>query len=288
MKRVNWIIEKYIFDQYEDKLVHAIKTSGMNVIVYDDTEDRFSDFTEYVNKKFTQDDIVMMHGSLQLGRRMLKASAYPGIFLTLDNYECYNYYGYYGAPLLNSKYMMMGLNDVLRNEDNIFEVFGTDKVFIRPSNGYKTFTGQVLSKDNFKEEFDTLTKSYGGLDMNTLVLFAPPQDIDEEWRFIVVDGVVVSGSLYMDSKNRPTWEAYYDKPCENPMAYSFARICAEIYQPDKAFTIDVCRLKDGSFKMIEINSLCCASWYGNDFNKVINAMNRLCIKEYEDVYDPYE
>ncbi len=282
--KVNWVIEKYIFDEYEEKLSQTIKDSGMNVFIFDDSESRFNNVQDYVNNKFTEKDIVIMHGSLQMGRRMLKTSVYPGIFITLDNYECYNYYGYFGDNLLNDNYIMMGLNDVLRNKDKIFDTFNTDKLFIRPSNGYKSFTGQCLKKETFDLDFDILTKSYGGLDTNTLVLLSPAQDIEEEYRFVVIDGKVISGAKYIDSDNRKEWKAYYDKLCDDKSAIDFAEQMTTIYQPDKAYTIDVCRLKSGGYKMIEINSFFCASWYGNDLTKIVKSVNELCINEYNEIY----
>jgi len=284
-QKVNWIIEKYLFEEYEDKLVQAIKDSGMNVIVHDETASRFENFTDYVNTKFTTEDIVIMHGSLQMGRKMLRSKMYPGIFLTLENYECFNYYGYFGKHLLNEDYVMMGLNDVLRNKDKIFDIFNTDELFIRPSNGYKSFTGQTLVKESFDTDFDILTKSYGGLDMNTLVLLSPAQEIEEEYRFVVIDGKVIGGAMYMDETNRGFWKAHWDKPCTNNLATAFAKIMTNIYQPDKAYTIDVCKLKKGGYKLIELNSFFCASWYGNDLDKIVKAVNELCINEYNDIYE---
>ena len=282
--KVNWIIEKYLFDEYENELIQTIKDSGMNVDLFDDSVSRFDNVQDYVKNKFTENDIVIMHGSLQMGRRILNTPVYPGVFLTLENYECYNYYGYFGNYLLNSEYVMMGLNDVLRNKDNIFNIFNVEELFIRPSNGFKSFTGQTIKKDNFDTDFNILTKSYGGLDMNTLVLLAPIQEIEEEWRFVVIDGKVISGAMYMDSKNRENWNAYYDKLCNDELAYSFAENMVEIYQPDKAYTLDVCKMKNGEYKLIEINSFFCASMYGNDYKKIVNAVNELCITEFNDVY----
>ncbi len=186
---------------------------------------------------------------------------------------------------MNSKYVMMGLNDVLRNKDAIFnQYFGSiDKVFIRPSNGFKSFTGQCLSKDNFKFEFNILVKSYGGIDMDTLVVLAPAHEIEEEYRFVIVDGKVVCGSLYLDSTNRESFKAYYDKPCLDEKAIELANKLVGIYQPDKCFNMDICRLKSGEYKLIEINSFCCGSLYGNDCTKVVEAVNELVIKDYNDI-----
>ena len=127
-------------------------------------------------------------------------------------------------------------------------------------------------------------KSYGGMiDPDTLAVLSPARVIEEEYRFIVVDGVVVSGALYMDRKSRNDWKAYYDRPCEDQGAFDFAVDMSKIYQPDRAYTIDVCKLTDGRYKLIELNSFCCASMYGNDYDKVVKAVNELCISDFYDV-----
>jgi hypothetical protein len=262
--------------------VEVIKKSGMLVHFFDDL--RTESIKDYMSKKFTDDDIVIFHGSLQHGRRVVQTKCYPGIYLTLENYECHRYYGHFGEHLLNSNYIMMGLNDVLRNKNRIFGRFGTDSLFIRPSNGYKSFPGQTLPYLNFDQEFDILTKSYGGIDLGKLVVVSPVQEINEEYRFIVVDGKVVSGSLYMDTNNRKSWAAYYDKECTDLGAIKFASEMAEIYQPDRAYTLDVCKLTNGDYKLIEINSFCCASMYGCNYDNVVKAINELCISDYEDVF----
>lgn len=281
MKKVNWLIEKYVFENYEDKLSIAIKRSGNNVIIYDETEKTLKD----ICKRFSQDDIVILHSSLQDGRKMIRLPYYPGIFLNLENYECYNYYGYYGEHLLNSNYIMMGINDLPRRKNEIFNYFGSDSIFIRPSNGFKTFTGQILPKDSFDDKYDTLIKSYGGIDPGTLVILAPIKEIEEEWRFIVIDGEVVSGALYMNKEYREKWEAFWDKECEDQNAFNFAVQMSKLYQPDKAYTIDICRTSDGEYKIMELNSFCCASMYGNNYNKVVHAINNLCVKEWKDIYE---
>lgn len=283
MKKVNWIIDKYVFEDYEDKLISAIKNNDSNVFLFDDV--KYDGIEQYIKNKFTEKDIVIFHGSLQHGRRIKNYNIYPGIYLTLNNYECFKYYGYFGDNLLNSNYLMMGLNDVLRNKNNIFDKFNTTDIFIRPSDGFKSFPGQTLPKENFEFEFNVLLKSYGGLDTDILCVVSPIQDINEEYRFIVVDGEVISGSLYMDYNNRKSWSAYYNKLCTDQKAFDFAVKMSKIYQPDKAYTIDVCKLSNGEYKMIELNSFCCGSMYGNDYYEVVKALNNLCIKDYEDIYE---
>ena len=285
MKKVKWIIDKYIFEEYEDKLATSIKNSGSDIYFYDEMKNLT--FKEFIDKNFTEKDVVVYHGSLQHGRTISHMPIYPATFMTIDNYECYKYYGWFGDNLLNSEYTMMGLNDVLRNKNNIIGTYGRafKGLFIRPSNGYKSFPGQLLDIQGFEESYNLLIKSYDGLDMDTLVLISSAQDIKEEYRFIVVDGEVVSGALYMDEKNMGTYKPYFDKECNDLVAFEFARKMTKLYQPDKAYTIDVCKDMSGVYKLLEINSFNCASMYGCNYDKVVEATNKLAIKEYEDLFE---
>lgn len=290
MKKINWVIDKYLFDEYEDRLVESIKNSGANVHFYDDLCGK--SFKEWISTKFTQDDIVVFHGSLQHGKQLTHLPIYPGVFMTIDNYECYKYYGRYGDNLLNSEYVMMGLNDVVRNKWGIiYKLFPANytspnyKLFIRPSNGYKSFPGQLIDFHNIEDDISVLKQSYGGLEDDILVLVSAVQELTNEYRFIVIDGEVVTGSMYMDKKNMGTFKPYYDKPIKSGKAYNFAVEMAKLYQPDKAFTIDVCRTSYGDYRLLEINSFNCASMYGCDFDKIVEATNKLTIKEYDDLFE---
>lgn len=292
--KINWIIDQCLFDEYETKLVDAIIKNG-GVVHFYNPLNRLS-FIEFVKQFTNNKEIYIFHGSLQHGRQLYHIPIYPGVFMNIQNYECYKYYGYYGNYLLNSTYLMMGLNDVIRNKCNIQKIspnygFGQrgneTKVFIRPSDGHKTFPGQIISLDKIENEIDMILKTYGGVDIDTLVLLSPIQNITEEYRFIVVDGEVISGALYMDENNRKDLKPYYDKPVYDGKEYEFAIKMSKIYQPDKTFTMDICKTQSGSLKLLEINSFNCASMYGNDYEKVVNAVNELAIRDYNDLF-PFE
>jgi len=277
---VNWVLDKDLFSDYTDNLVAAITSSGMKVHIFDEYKE--TSFGSFMYKKFKSQPVIL-HGSLQQGNFINKSNFYPGVYLNLDRYECFKYYGYFGEDLLNSNYFMMGLNDLHRNYRKIFRTFEMDKIFIRPSNGYKSFPGQILPFSNFEFELDVLKKSYGGLDIDQLVVVSPYKDIIDEWRFIVVNDEVITGSLYMNEDSRKTNTPIFDKPCGlfEPAAM-FAKYLAKLYSPDKAYTIDVCSDEDG-FHLLELNSFCCANMYGADLDKVVKAVNHLVISDYKDV-----
>jgi len=280
--KVNWIFEKYLFEEYENQLVSTIKNSGQNCYLLDDSYWDF-DFDRSVKEKYKEEDCVIFYGSLNLGQRLWRETNFiPGIFLTIENYECYKYYSYYGDKLVNSEYMLLGINDVKRMNKMFFDKFGSDEMFIRPSNGYKTFTGQLLSKKNFEYEFDIFMKTYF-IEDNQLVLIAPKQNVREENRFIIINenGInrIVDGNKYMIDREVLT-ERIVDEE-----AWKYCESVINNYTPDKAFTIDIAKMDDGIYKVLEIGSFCCAGWYNMDLGKVVKEINNLCITEYNDYFN---
>lgn len=280
-KIVNWVIDKHLFTEYSDKLAHEVVKSGGKVYFYDELTN--GPFKEFLLKTFTEKDVVVLHGSLQQGKQISHLPIYPGTFITLDNYECYNYYMEYGCHLLNEDYLMFGFNDLTRNKDKIIKYFDSFEIFIRPSNGYKTFAGQVINYSNFESELKNI-KRYIGED-NPLVLVSKCFKNLEEYRFIIVEGEVVSGAKYFDKYNMGTFEPYYNKPCthDDIELIEYASALSKLYQPDKAFTMDICKT-DFGYRLLEINSFNCASMYGNNYSTVVEAINKLAIKEYNELF----
>lgn len=282
MKKV-WLVEKYIFSDYEKELADTIKSYGFDCHVFDDTDRNF-DFNKTIKNKYNENDCVIFYGSLQVGRQIYnRTNLIPGVFLNIDNYDCNKYYGYYGNELVNNDYLFFGLNDIKRNINKIFEYFKTTNIFIRPSNGYKSFTGQLISKDNFNSEFEILCKSYGGLDLNQLVLVSSQKKILEESRFIIFNknnkNEIIDGNKYMINgelvKNRIL----------DQKALEYVHKIKDMYTPDKAFTIDIAKLEDNTYKILEIGSFCCASWYNADIDKIVKETNNLIIEEYNDYWN---
>lgn len=291
MKKIHWLIEKDLFPEYENTLVETIVDSGNIPILLDyDMYDNHVIIKDL--NKIPEDQPVIFHGSLQLGRRLNRLSKhYPTIYLTLDNYECYKYYGYYGDKLFNSNYLIMGLNDVRRNHNIIFDYdfknLNPYNIFIRPSNGYKSFPGQILTFENFDSDLDTLMKSYGGIDPDQLVVISEDKskEIKYEYRVVVVDNKPITASKYLDENNIKTYKPYWDKNSDdNIKLYDYVNELIPKYYPDKAYVMDVVEDHNERFKLLEINSFCCASLYGCDISKIVKNINRLVIEDFNDVF----
>ena len=46
--KIKWLVEKYMFPEYEDELVNAIKSSGAECYLFDDTKDKWFDIKKHV------------------------------------------------------------------------------------------------------------------------------------------------------------------------------------------------------------------------------------------------
>jgi hypothetical protein len=82
-------------------------------------------------------------------------------------------------------------------------------------------------------------------------LLAPLTEIFSEYRFLVVDGEVVTGSQY-----------------------KYAQSMVDLWNPNRAFAIDIALTKNG-YKVIEINSINSAGFYHCDIGKFVNAINNM-------------
>ena len=166
---------------------------------------------------------------------------------------------------------------------------------MRPNSGTKEFTGMVCKYDNFDECVELA--GFYDVEDDLLVLVSSVKPLKQEWRFVIVDQHVVSGSLYRDwsspEKRKPgvttkdyvlmnshsLWEG-----CKDQKAWELAKICARRYDPGRAWTIDVASVEGGTYHVLEIGCFSCAGMYGNDLEKVVAAVSKAAEEEWDDIF----
>jgi len=155
----------------------------------------------------------------------------------------------------------------------LFYTWDTDRLFIRPNTGFKSFAGQVVKFGTIDEDINGLNQLTGIMDEN-MILVAPPQKILGEFRFVVADGKVVTGSEYR-------WDGRLDIRRDwTPECEDLARQVAEHpWQVDIAYTCDVALLEEGP-RLVELNGFSCAGMYACDIDKVVRAVSDAAIKEF--------
>jgi hypothetical protein len=203
---------------------------------------------------------VFVFGSANMARAASKYKWVPGSMCNA-NHDFEVYAKYYGEYMLNYDGVVMEFTDpVPGNFPFIF--------FARPTKDTKVFSGQLFTADSWKEYVEECIseKMASRVKKETKVLLAPVKSTEQEVRCWIVDGKVVTASRYKLGERTLT-ENYDDED----HFVQFALKMADIYQPAKAFVMDVC-LSGGQYKIVEINCINCSGLYEANMWKLVNAL----------------
>lgn len=269
--KATWIVE-HINTTDTQRLVDNLKKSGKKHKI-------LSENLMYSNgwQSLVTDDPVVVHGSIQFCGMIRRKRPEWNVFSTLENYSCNIYYPKFGDLLLNNEYAMIPFGDLSRRKDWLFDTFGEQNtIFVRPNSGNKIFTGKVIHKEDWDKDM-RLIGFYNPPDEEICVISSPKNVVDE-WRFFISDGKIVTGSQYKDR----------DKFVENPIPYfgsGIRSMRAELvvnsvleqidYNPDKVWSLDICRTREDNYYVLEVGCFSCAGLYGADTAKLINCIEDL-------------
>lgn len=160
--------------------------------------------------------------------------------------------------------------------------FWDDRFFLRPDGDTKAFGGQCFTWPEFEEWRRKVIemnedgygyavegeKAPGQLQADTMVVAAKPQEILREYRCFIVDGKVVTASLYkLGSRVTSTG------PVEDEIV-RFANEWADVWSPDRAYAMDVAVTPNG-LRIVEANQINCAGFYGADVMKIVAALDTI-------------
>lgn len=271
--KASWLIESDVFDPKVRTLIQEVERQGMRAVVLSDT--KYFDVDYF--RLFGDFDCVIFHGCLDMARHIMRKTDWtPGAYCTPEAYNCTSYYPKLGKYLLAQNYAMLPYGDLFRSQDFLYGTFGIDgTIFIRPNSGLKPFTGQTVYTKYFCKGVEYM--GYGGIKPSDLVVVSEPRNIEAEWRFVVVDGKVITGSLYRFQGE----SADYLGPGYSEESFEFAQeVADESYVPDRAYTIDVCKTYVGNYYLLEINSFSCAGLYHCDLEAIVREVSRVALEDW--------
>ncbi len=184
---------------------------------------------------------------------------------------------YFNPDIFNYKTFLTNRDDMLNS--NVMKIedavlFLEDQPddsewFTRPSLDLKQYTGMVDYAKDLVEWFNdamsfTGTGSYK-IEKGTDIVLCEPKNIQAEYRWFVVDGRVISGSMYRFNGN------LYIQRCTEYDIITEAQGLADKWLPHVNCCMDLA-LVDGEFKVIEFNCINSSGWYSCDINSVIDAI----------------
>lgn len=143
------------------------------------------------------------------------------------------------------------------------------EIFTRPSEDLKQYSGQVMPAGEILVWFESMMAAVGGgsyyMDPKTEVVLSRPQEISAEWRWFIVGGKIVSGSMYRAHnqlrKLRELDQAVIDE----------AQALADKWLPMECVVMDTALVGD-EIKVVEFNCINSSGGYDNDFDAIFKAL----------------
>ena len=269
-EKVKWLIEDFTTDNQTKQLALAGEELGFEVKMCDYRNHFNQDWPSYFEKY----ECVVTQTSIQSARSIMKYRLewFPGPWYKHGKFDCHYYYPFFGKYLFNDFYMMLPAGEVYRRKDDIFRWFGRDDcVFIRPSSGNKTFTGEVFRLEEFERLWD-IRCSYG-VTPSDIVVVSTPKTIKSEYRYIIGDKQIIASSHYSGKK------------VSFPNSFVNEVLQNTNYEPDRVWCLDIALDDEYNPWVLEVGSFSVSGLYDCNKKDIILQVSKIAWDEYKDFYN---
>jgi hypothetical protein len=270
LKKVKWAISTKIFESPgSPSLKRSLEKAGIEYFHSDYDENT----RQYADIQYGVDECVVMYGPIRFVREKNKGFL-PGAFgFKKDTDTSYYMSQLPRSHFFNSDAIYMPFGMISERKYMLQDIFG-DKIFIRPDSGFKSFTGFSVAIKDLDFELSSLkqTKNPGAHEM---CLIARAKPIHAEYRIVVCEGKIVTGSQYRwDNKMDIRIDVHSD-------AWSFAEsaVAAAQWQLDTCYVVDIFLSDDGP-KIGEFNSFASAGLYNCDTDAIVDAVSKAALREW--------
>lgn len=263
MKNIRWIVQNNLSAEGGDyhKITQACKdfnidSEGIQVIPFS------PDIPE-----FTKDDKI----NIYYGATTLMYNIYhqfnnpPGLFFDEERFSMENYNKVWGD------YMLNGPKDA---KVTTFKEFGKENhsddqlFFVRPDADDKSFNGDVRAFADIKKMLSNMIIADNVvLNEDTKIIVSTPWNIEKEWRNYIVDGKVVTSSMY-----RKNFRLHKDGKDIPEDMIKFVEDRCEEYMPHKVFAMDIA-LCGGDYYIIECGCMNSVGLYHSDISKIVKSVS---------------
>lgn len=258
---MHWVIDQIIAEPAAERLIAALTNAGSPYTLVKKppfSKDAFGAHDTAARVRFEIDDPVFVHGSTAM--------------LEISREQGWNP-GYIDAPGLDACAAHWG--DYMLNDDLHTGPIGAVTTpprpfFIRPVNDGKAFAGSILDPADFVGWRARLLAGDGHMALapDTPVAIASVKTIRQEFRCLIVDGELVTGSRYKVGRRVSATPGIPDH------VTSFVQKRVADWSPRRAFILDVAETDHGT-RIIETNAVSSAGFYAMDMSRYVEAINRL-------------
>jgi hypothetical protein len=253
---VTWVIQTNFLDRDQvDAIAWAARNDGAQVV-----EAKVIPFSDEIqlSEPVNLTDVIP-YGSTKLSK-LAYAGNWSGLFFN-DNFNTVTW-NKNRSDMLNQKAYVMAVKDLA----NFLKVDHEDSVFfIRPIEDLKAFNGTVTDVKEIRNWMNSTESGNFSFSEDTLVSIAPPQHISGEWRWFIVDGKIIDGSMYKIKGQRLT------KHEKDAAIIAEAQKLADVWLPHQTCVMDTA-LTEFGVKVIEFNCMNSSGLYCNDIQKIVSAI----------------
>ncbi|MEZ6036772.1 MAG: ATP-grasp domain-containing protein [Planctomycetota bacterium] len=258
--QVTWVLENGVFASGDASLRSALAAAGDRVVDWQD--DWWS-----TGRWPRLEGPVIVRAALGNADRIARELPWrPGAFCDTAAFCCSRWYDAAAPWLLNRRFVMATARALTDAPSDVLAPIGTpERVFVRPDSPLKPFAGRVVATAELT--LRALDHGFYYDDEHLPVVAAPVVPVDAEWRYVVVDGVVVAGSAYQaDGRS-----ALPDDPRGEPWQLA-QTIAAAMPAPQRVYVLDLCR-SEGELRLLELNPFAGADLYATDAAAIVAAVD---------------
>jgi hypothetical protein len=262
---VTWIIESNVFAETSfDAMLAHLKVRGLPHHVV-----RVIPFVHEIDGKVPEVvNPVVVYGSIGVQKLAAANSWTPGVFTNAD-FSTEAYAKGLGDLFLNADAVAMPLSAVA----DWLPSWREDAFFIKPNGDNKEFAGTVMTKAEFRDWHANMM-DIGYLETDDFeVVISAPVKLGCEWRVVVVDGQIVTSSLYRQ---------YGMVKAERHIIPDVEAVVLEAHRrfaPAPVYMADVAQVGD-DYRIVEYNTFNSAGFYDCDVEAIIDAVTAYVERAY--------
>ena len=264
---MHWILQENLFKESEwENLVTCLERFGIPYSVH-----KVIPFVgQLVPAAEPRQEKVVCFGSYSMRHTARAQGWHPGVYDLFDQ-DFKVQLRHWGDRLLNHDSRVCAFKDV---------PLLAQPTFLRPIDDSKYFAGKVFLPEEFnawKHQVVDLGEDFGNsLTGDTLVQICVPKTIFAEYRYWIVDGRIVSKSMYKRG-DKVLYCADVDARFDEFVMRCIGRHdegAAPGWEPHRAFVIDVCDTPEG-IRIVEINTINAAGFYAADVQEIVMALEEM-------------
>lgn len=263
---MKWLIQEDVFR--EDGIENLVTALSMRDIEYKLV--KYIPFEYNTDYNFFDSNDIFVYGSINLVQNI--QSRYkdwnPIAYCDWEAFKCSSYYSKYGERIFNGNCKFYKYKDLAEKTDEIFNTIGIDgHVFMRPDTNDKSFAGQVVSYGMWHSFCEYINPF---VDDEDYIVISFIKEHLEEYRFVVYNDMIITGSLYhMNDRHITSSEV----PIE-VLDYA-QKVASKVKGPHPIYVLDIVKTIDDELKVMEIGSVNCAGLYSCDVEKIVEACEEL-------------